>query len=118
METIDIEPHCMVVTELPQQRRQRILCQYRGKLPSKREAVEVRPLYATQSPMFNRDLQAPVKVGYVQGDAPQWCLSVYLPLDGLKDCVNGSLTLRNGTFQQSFRFRMSMMKEHFISFWV
>ena len=88
METMDIEPHRMVVKEFPQQRRQRVLCQYRGKLPPKREAVEVGPLYAKHSPMFSRDLQAPVEVGYVQGDAPQWCSSVYLPLDGLKDCVN------------------------------
>ena len=49
----------------------------------------MRRLYAKQSPMLSRDLRASVEVGYVQGDAPQWWPSVYLPLDGLKDRVNG-----------------------------
>ena len=66
-----------------------VLCHYRGNFPPKREAVEVCLLYAKQSPMVSRDLQAPVEVGYVQGDAPQWCSLVYLPLDGLKNRMNG-----------------------------
>ena len=53
METEDINPLHVVDKELLQQRCQCILCQYRGKLPPKRESVEVRPLYAKQSPMFS-----------------------------------------------------------------
>ena len=56
VEPVHVEPRRVAAKELSQQLCQRVLREYRGKLPSKWQAMQMCPLYSERSPVFTPDL--------------------------------------------------------------